>query len=501
MAQTQELKFTSFQVDSFAGISEGMSSLVFLDQEARIVGMRGNQAVGKTSHLNALKALLGEKKADNAINSKDGRVKASLTLIDEDGSEIKSQISATRMTVTVTQNKDGKMQRYSPDSPQTWIREKVGPIGSDPMWLKRMDGAAQVKWLRDMAHLTPELEKFEADLISKQEADYKARTGVGKDMRQDKAILDESPYFVYDKEHKVFVQTASYSDLQSKIQSGAADADLIRREFDEAQAQNRSRSTYEAAIVEIRRNVDELNSEESKKLEDIARIQSEIEEIKTKREALNLRIENGEKTIEELKDAPEKLNAASLKFQELNNLMRSKDAADDHNARANAYASNQDRYNTLTAKLAEWETAKLRFVQAITPNVPGIEVKVKRTIDLASEESNYRAGNPEATDAQVAAHLKSLDSGMEEGLFYQGRSVSQLCESELWDLCLILWRHMGVKVVFIEDLNALGSDAVDRINWFAQHGRVFYSEMDRAQKKLKMVFQNAIPNDDEAEDA
>ena len=118
---------------------------------------------------------------------------------------------------------------------------------------------------------------------------------------------------------------------------------------------------------------------------------------------------------------------------------------------------------TLTSEYEAANTELVEYIKSFTPDILGFEVKI------------------------------ATDENTEEGLFYTGKSIDQLCESELWEMCLLVWAAFDVRIVFAENLNSLGSNAIERLNWFVDNGGyVFATEMDRAEKNIKISVNTKI---------
>lgn len=488
-----ELNFISFKAESFAGIMhEDASAVILMDHEdgGNIVRFSGDQGVGKTSHLNAIKALLGGEMPANAVNSKSKRVAATLKFKDSAGRIITS--SATKSGFTVNVEQDGAKDKVG--SARGYIQKLIGPLGVSPMILKEKDGAAQVKFVRDMANLNAEALQLEQELKTKYKNDFEARRNAKREVKNVQARLSGSPFHSYDKPHDVFTPTAEYDRVMSEFNSGAGNQELIQKRFNEANEKVKNLALYNETLAGYKKQRTAKNDELARKQAEIARLTREADALVEEIEKIDVSIEKGEKMIDDSAAAPEEFRVANEALMGLNNFLTYKQQADASAELAKDYDEKTDIWKNLDAKITAWEQKKLEFIKMITPDIPGVEVRLKRDINVNEEAEIYRELNPGATLEDINEYVNNLKVDNEDGLFYKGRSVDQLCESELWELCLEMWRHMGVKVVFIENINALGSEAVDRLNVFAKYGKVFCSEMDRTEKELKVSFHDEIPN-------
>lgn len=107
----------------------------------------------------------------------------------------------------------------------------------------------------------------------------------------------------------------------------------------------------------------------------------------------------------------------------------------------------------------------LKLTKAYLPKVDGLEVKIKTAL----------------TDE-------------EEGIYYNGKTLAMLSESELWGLFAEhIWPFHEVKFIFCENINSLGSNAVSVLNKLAKDGAViFASEMERSKKEREFSITTKI---------
>src|SRR6185503_14128206 len=100
------------------------------------------------------------------------------------------------------------------------------------------------------------------------------------------------------------------------------------------------------------------------------------------------------------------------------------------------------------------------LVKKILPDIPGLEVVTEKSID-----------------------------GPAIGIYVEGKTPAQLCESELYDLWLKLCDIKGTSMVVIENWSVLGTEAVQTINYLAQQGvQVWVTQMHRGQREASIEF-------------
>lgn len=78
-----------------------------------------------------------------------------------------------------------------------------------------------------------------------------------------------------------------------------------------------------------------------------------------------------------------------------------------------------------------------------------------------------------------------------EGLYWDGVNVAQLSESEWWTVVLQIWRKYKVRVIVIDNMQSLGSGAVELLEKLVKDGcYVLAAEMNRQQKELEIEYLN-----------
>jgi hypothetical protein len=107
----------------------------------------------------------------------------------------------------------------------------------------------------------------------------------------------------------------------------------------------------------------------------------------------------------------------------------------------------------------------LKITRTYLPGIEGLEMKLKMGLD-----------------------------DEEEGIYYNGKSLAQLSESELWDLFENIWAEKGVQFVFCENITSLGSEAVKTLNRLVKEkkAQVFATAMDRSKKDMEIIFSTKI---------
>jgi len=166
----------------------------------------------------------------------------------------------------------------------------------------------------------------------------------------------------------------------------------------------------------------------------------------------------GNNFVEEGKSVIEKIEAAKLELDNTKELKNVKTSIEATLKMYDTYKARFDEANSLTNQLDELNEQKLALAKQFTPDIEGFEVE-----------------------------LGNLDR--EKGLYLNGINISVLSESERYGLCIKIWEHFKIKVVFIENITSLGSNAMDIIKMFiANGGKVFCTRMKRLQDKISVTF-------------
>lgn len=482
-------RLEQYTAESFAGIDKSKGIVVVFPEGKNLVEYSGNQGAGKTSHLSILKHLFGAEPIPNAVNKTDGTISGELVIVKGD---LKYVVKANkRNMVVILHQEDGTKSKI--DEPKTFMQKLIGPYGDDPMDLKNKKGKDQIKWVRSLFNLTKEEQETEDKIMDSYKKSYEERTEINKQLASLKTKLADTGYYNWDKENKCFTAIPKLEEDKKIISSGAADAEAINSTLRKAQEKYNESVRCEFAMQG-------LNDDVAKKNIDIATIEDKIkklqEELEVERSALaNLqdRIKNGIEYNKQFIYAKDELASAQLASQRLHENKALEVGIANAQRLLVDFDMKEQESLLINGKIDETQLLIKKMIKSFTPEIDGLEIKVASVIDAEFENQAYRATHPGCTDRDAFMHVEGLKTDNVDGLFCNGRSVAEMSESELYSLCIKLWEFMGVRVVFIENITSLGSEAIDVINMFAEKGAyVFYSQMDRKQKDLKINFHNKI---------
>lgn len=453
--------------EAFAGIDPTRNFVLYLNQ-APIVGFEGDQGLGKTSLINCLIAHLGGDEAVNSIHvetnpegKKTETRKSTLTFKDIRKPEITYEVRINKSAVSIKriENADGTMLTTTVDKPKSFLFDMFGPIGISPMILKERDGKKQVEWIRSLYKFTADQIRQEQIMQTKYKDKFGKRTLVNNDLKRLKTEVSGTPYYKFDNEQKCFVP-AEQLDIDTKfVAENNLDEDAINSKF--AEATNRNRQLTEAQTrLRERKNEQETIQ---KQIDDLKRqLDLKVIELQT----VNSKIQTGEQYVKELENAPAELETVRLQMQNAGDVKLKKQNLETAAKKVQEYQDKEDEQVKLNADLDELKIERKNFIKQFTPEIPGLELVIN----------------------------DGIDNEKEEGLYYHGRTPQQLSESELWDLFMQICRSVGIHFMFIENLNSLGSEAIDRINWYVNegYGQVFYTAMQRGVKELKVTLHHQL---------
>ncbi len=419
----------------------------------------GNQGTGKTSLLSAIAEMCGMEPVKNAVNSKDDDKKLKSEFTGKDGNRYK--LSITKTGVSLEQilldevgdpllDQKGKPQVRKVSSPKSMLAELVGPAGVSPMWLKAVDGAEQIKWLRKAMVLNNKVVELENDVIPKIKTTEENRKEQGRTHKQLQAILSKNEYFnQYEKWDVFFKNPPKIEELKLAEQKAS-------EKFQEYTKHKNGLAQLKETKARSEQRIQSINEQIELLLKQKEQEEMSLNQINDRIEKGELIVKDGEKSEEELKVASEAAKTAHL-FEEQKKAWEEilKMKADSDHA--------SDQYILLTGKLDELRALKAKIVAEFTPEVEGLEVCI-----------------PDAEDTR-------------EGLYYNKKPLVQLSESELWEMCTQLWIKLNIRVVLVEDISSLGTGAIEKFNEFIKNGGyVFAAMMNRKQNNLRVSFSTKI---------
>lgn len=447
---TDILELEEFSASSFMGISNDSTVLIDFTQRRKgqnITEFIGDGHTGKSSRLYGILYAMGarfnlEKK--QLINLIDGKLEEGLKF---KWNGIRYHVIVTTSRVEVKKYNEGadKWTKID-DEPMTFLREVFGPVGLSPFEVRNLKGSKQIEYFQSMFgsgdDASKQMQKLEADYDLK----FGSRRDINRDAKQLSSALEIEPLY----------QNREESEKKfSKVVS----AEKEQRNYKEKEKNNADYERYKA-------NLDLLKAGLSGTQKTIERLKMELVAAEAEEKETAERILKGNKWMEDNKNVAKEYETAKKEWVALSQTLADQEKWKDILRREKIFNEKTDQSTTLTAELDEINEKILKLTKKFIPKVEGLEIKVAVGIDK---------------------------NGKEEGVFYQGKSISILSESEYVELWCLIFDAAGMNVIVVENLSSMGSDAVKTLNLLAKNGaQIFATKVDRAQKEVKVVFTSKV---------
>lgn len=485
---TNHMRLKFIKPESFGGINKESSLAFFFPEDKNITVATGDQGTNKSSLLEAIKFIFTGYEPDNAINSIDNNKKIE-AIFEEPGTGKKFEIRGTRtgFTITSISGSGPDAERAKIESPKEWLRNRIGSVGVDPSFLKSMGTGEQVKWVRSIVSMPDEAKAKEKELKEAIDKKRTEREGVGRIVKGHKTSLVGNGYFRYEKaKPKVLIETQAYKEGVLKYAESVDDKQAATSKAYEAALQKKSE------YKNTQDGVDRWNEVVADWGNKISQLEEQLSIAKNEKEKAQQQATLwSEKLKAEFNNVEEEFAKAKADFDTLNTYVQEKIAFDTTKEAIAKYRTGIQTYDTITSDIEKLEEDYQLFVKQYNPPIEGVEVCISAGLDLKKELATFKEENEDATPEEIEAFTKSIHDKNKEGIYYKGHSISELCESELWEFCTMYWKSQGIRAIFVENLNSLGTNAIDSINVFAKNGgMVFASLMKRGQERMEVTFYN-----------
>lgn len=445
------LRFISFTPEAFGGINDANYKdmvIAFPEEDNRIVELEGDQGRCKTSLLNFVKTMCGGELPNNAINSISNDMRGTCEF------QIGDRVYRVRMTKgTFTVSFSSPTEKGKIEAPKAKLQELIGNIGLSPMLLKEKKGKQQIEWLREVFRLSPEQKSLENTIKQNYAKAFEARTDVNREFNRLKKEVSDSGYYDYDSENYVFATNEQYDRDFEIVTNNTFDDATIQARYDEAQ---RKVAQYGVATMRLDTHRETLLNQQRR----IADLEKELEEAREAEAKTQQAIRDGEAWFAANTNPKKELDDVVEVMKNSGEVRGKRDAIAAAFKKYHEYIGYEEKKIILEGQVAEYLEQQKEFTRETTPAIPGLEVIV---------------GDWHQTKS--------------EGIYYYDRTPQQLSESEAWSLYLLLCKALGIRVVLLENVTSLGSDAVDVINEFVKDGGyVFCTKMNRKQKIINVTF-------------
>jgi hypothetical protein len=235
--------------------AENIKKLTVIDirpgTSAGVVPIRGRNAQGKSSTLDAIMMALGGAKFTPSQPIRTGEDEGAIRLELDDGQVVLRRFTrGGNDTIEVT-NGEG----FKAGSPQAVLNKLYASVAFDPLAFTRLKPAEQLATLRGLVKLDVDVDALEKGIAT----DYEARRDTGRELERESTRLEQMPTF------EGAGQKVDEAALEQTI-AGAVEANALverrkasRERFAEALETNRgSLRAAQADLAEIQRSIDDL---------------------------------------------------------------------------------------------------------------------------------------------------------------------------------------------------------------------------------------------------
>lgn len=435
------MKLQRLEVNSFGGINP--KSPVVLDfTESNFFTATGDQGVGKTSLLNSMLVACGQlghtgKEGKDFINLDSGEIDINFSFVGND--KVSYDVRCTKSQFKLTY--DGT----AVSKPISKMKELLGVVGISPMEIKDKPLMEIVKWLSSYSNM--DVDKFQKKLKKIKDGIKEAGDGRALANRQYKAIKDylenDPAYINWEESEKTNAVKPDIDKLTEELKVAREAADQYERGEQKLERYKVSMTSIDTEIERLKKLLEEKEAEKVKMQESIdlgqkflldnAASKATYDEVKVRYDniAQNVVTWNHWQTIKEKKKQMDEFETASQQLDSDEKKLK------------------EDR----------------KALQAeVLPDVRGVELVT---------EDNYDNG-----ELQL------------EGLYWNGKNVAQMSESEFWGVILSIWKKYKVKIVVIDNMQSLGSKAVSLLEGLAKSGTyILAAQMERGTEELEISYQ------------
>jgi recombinational DNA repair ATPase RecF len=256
--------------------AENFKKLVAIDIRpgtgAGIVPIRGKNAQGKSSTLDAIQAALGGKSVMPGRPVRAGEEEGAIRIeIDGGALVIRRTFTADGGGQIVVENADG----FRTGSPQKMLDGLYGAVAFDPLAFTRLEADKQLARLRSLVKLDVDLDGLERAIA----ADYDKRRDKNRELKAEQARLDQMPAY------EDLGQKVDETALEERIsQAGEHNAQIERRRArreDAAREADQAVSKAEAArgeAAELRRRAEDADAKAAHEQEIADNIRKQLAE-------------------------------------------------------------------------------------------------------------------------------------------------------------------------------------------------------------------------------
>lgn len=442
----KDIHLKNFEGRSFLGIDSDNPVVIDFTRARKngVTKLKGNQGTNKSSTIMALMSLMGAAfnfDLKHFVNRKDDTIDASLSFV-YDGAEHEVIQSGTRVALKRHYKETDK---WIPEgTPKETLRRIFGNLGVSPMFLKDLAGKKQIEWFKQ-TFSNEDTSTRENKLLKQLAEVLDQRKEVNRAAKLLQATLEASPLY------QNYEATAKKFATKIDAQAERAKLDALRESMTQY---NRVCST-----------LDQLRSDVKYEEGRVEAARRALEEAEERLGNKKKQVAASEKHIAENKSIQKEFNAANDAWINIAKHLNEQNEWKYLQGKEKEYNEMLDASQQADGSVDKLRKELLSITSTYLPKIKGLTIKVKDGLD-----------------------------DEDEGIFYQGKSLAQLSESELWDLFLEIWEDKGVQFIFCENINALGSQAVATMNRLVKEhkAQIFATEVDRTKNTMEISFNTKI---------
>lgn len=432
------MKLKKLEVTAFAGINP--QSPVVLDfTQSKWVTASGDNAVGKTSLLNALLVACGMLSKDNKdfVNQDSNKIDIDFSFVGKDNCSYEVKVTKSSFKLMY----EGVAQ----PEPISKMKELLGVVGTSPMEVKHKSLKEIIKWIAQYSNKTPE--EFDKQLNKLKEGIKKSkesRASANKIAKAMKEYLEgEEMYNNWEASEKTYSEEPDLKQLSAQLKTAGDKSDKY---------------------IRAEEKIKQLNQQRPGIVSEIERIRKQLEEKELQLTEHDKSIASGAKYLEDNKADKKEYDEVKKKYDNA-----AKDLADFNKWKEiKTKKSDMDEAETLSQQADAKEKELLQEVKElqteILPNIKGMAIVTEDT-----------------TENGVT---------VKEGLYRDGHNVAQMSETEWAEVVVEIWRKYKVKVVVLDNIGTLGSKGVAVLEKLNKDGcHVLAAEMNRSQKELQISYE------------
>lgn len=432
------MKLKKLEVTAFAGINP--QSPVVLDfTQSKWITASGDNAVGKTSLLNALLVACGQLSKDNKdyINQDSNKIDIDFSFVGKDNCSYEVKVTKSSFKLMY----DGVAQ----PEPISKMKQLLGIVGTSPMEVKHKPLKEIVKWIAQYSNKTPE--EFEKQLLKLKDGIKKSREGRAAANKIAKAM------------HEYLEAEQMYSDWEGSEKKYETEPDLKL-----LSAQLKSAGDKSDKFIRAEEKLKQLTQQRPGIVSEIDRLKKQLEEKEAQLVEHDKAIAVDGKYLDDNKADKKEYDDVKKKYDNA-----AQDLADFNKWKEiKAKKKDMDDAETLSQKADAKEKELLQEVKdlqaEILPNIKGMEIVTEDTMENGTL--------------------------IKEGLYRDGHNVAQMSETEWCEVVAEIWRKYKVKVVVLDNIGVLGSKGVAVLEKLNKDGcHVLAAEMNRQQKELQISYE------------